>query len=156
MAEQGGGHSALLVSRISAPPKRIILTRLLLGAMCLNLLLLQTTELGARARKQPKAPEQWASLSFVVLRRTDGKPVRNASVVIHFLRQDGRQDDEGFQLKTDSDGRASIEDIPYGKLRLQVVARGLQTYGDDVEINSAKQEFVIRLNPPAGQVSIYK
>ena len=132
-----------------------VLTRLLLGAMCLNLLCLATTELWARDRKQPKAPEQWASLSFVVLRESDGKAVRNASVVIHFLRKDGSQDDEGFQLKTDSGGRAAIDDIPYGKLRLQVVAPGLQTYGEDVEINSAKQEFVIRLNPPAGQVSIY-
>src|SRR6266480_2532122 len=70
---------------------------LLLGLMCLNLFL-GTTELSARAKK-PKAPEQWASLSFVVLRETDGKPVRNASVVIHFLRRDGSQADEGFQLK---------------------------------------------------------
>ena len=133
---------------------RRTLTGLLLGLICLNLFL-GTTELSARAKK-PKTPEQFSILSFVVLRETDGKPVRNASVVIHFLRKDGSQDDEGFQLKTDSNGRTAMDDIPYGKLRLQVVAHGLQTYGEDVEINSAKQEFVSRLNPPAGQVSIYK
>ena len=131
------------------------LGRLLLGVVLLGLLSLGPSELWARG-KQSKAPEQWASVSFVVLRASNEKPVRNASVVIHFLRKDGSQDDEGFQLKTDAEGRASIEDIPYGKLRLQVVARGLQTYGEDVEINSAQQEFVIRLNPPADQVTIYK
>ena len=129
---------------------------LLLGMIFLGLLSAGTPELWARGKKQPKTPEQFSRLSFVVLRASGDKPVRNASVVIHFLRKDGSQDDEGFQLKTDSEGRAAIDDIPYGKLRLQVVAHGLQTYGEDVEINSAQQEFVIRLNPPAGQMSIYK
>ena len=106
--------------------------------------------------KKKKAPEPFSSLTFVVLRESDGRPVKNASVVLHFLRQDGSQEWEGLQLKTNTDGRASIEDIPYGKLRLQVVAHSLQTYGDDVEVNQAKQEFVIRLKPPAAQVSIDK
>ena len=133
-----------------------VLVRLLLGLMLLGLLCLGHAELWARGKKQAKAPEQFSSLNFVVVRTANGKPVRNASVVVHFLRKDGSQDDEGFQLKTDSEGRAAIDDIPYGRLRLQVVAHGLQTYGEDVEINAAKQEFVIRLNPPADQVTIYK
>jgi len=121
--------------------------------MFIGLLSLSPPELWARGKKNP---EQFSSLRFVVLRASNSKPVKNASVVIHFLRKDGSQDEEGLQLKTDTEGRAGIEDIPYGKLRLQVVARGLQTYGEDVEINSAQQEFVIRLNPPADQFSIYK
>ena len=108
------------------------------------------------AEKKKKAPEQFCSLSFVVLKDATGKPIKNASVVIHSLRKDGSQDTEGFQLKTDTDGKAFIDDIPFGKLRLQVLAHGLQTYGDDIEVNAEKQEFVIRLKPPAEQVSIYK
>jgi hypothetical protein len=108
------------------------------------------------AEKKKKAPEQFCSLSFVVLKDSTGKPIKNASVVIHSLRKDGSQDTEGFQLKTDTDGRAFIDDIPFGKMRLQVLAHGLQTYGDDIEVNAEKQEFVIRLKPPAEQVSIYK
>jgi hypothetical protein len=118
------------------------------------LLLILPLCLSAGEKKQ-KPPEQFCSLSFVVLRDTNGKPIKNASVVIHNLRKDGTQDTEGFQLKTDTDGRAFMDDIPYGKLRLQVLAHGLQTYGDDIEVNAAKQEFVIRLKPPAEQVSIY-
>lgn len=106
--------------------------------------------------KKKKAPEQFSSLSFVVLRESDGRPIKNASVVIHFLRPDGSQDNEGFELKTDSEGRASMDDFPYGKLRLQVVAHRLQTYGDDIEIKQPKQEFVIRLKPPADQDSSYR
>jgi hypothetical protein len=124
-------------------------------AAMVALLLIVPVCLGAGEKKK-KAPEQFCSLSFVVLRESDGRPIKNASVVIHSLRKDGSQDSEGFQLKTGSEGRASIDDIPYGKLRLQVVAHRLQTYGDDIEVNAAKQEFVIRLKPPADQVSIYK
>jgi hypothetical protein len=107
------------------------------------------------ASKKKKAPEQFSTLGFVVLKDSNGKPIKNASVVLHFLGKDGSQGTEGFQLKTDTDGHASIDDIPYGKMRLQVLAPGLQTYGDDIEVNAGKQEFVIRLKPPAGQVSIY-
>lgn len=109
----------------------------------------------AAGEKKKKAPEQFCSLSFVVLKDTSGKPIKNASVVVHSLKKDGSQDSDGFQLKTDTDGKASIDDIPMGKLRLQVLAHGFQTYGDDIEIKEAKQEIVVRLKPPADQVSIY-
>lgn len=120
------------------------------------LLLIVPLCLSAGEKKKRQAPEQFCALSFVVLKDSNGKPIKNASVVIHSLQQDGRQDKEGFQLKTDNDGRAFIDDIPYGKLRLQVLAHSLQTYGDDIEVKEAKQEIVIRLKPPADQVSIYK
>jgi 5-hydroxyisourate hydrolase-like protein (transthyretin family) len=107
------------------------------------------------AEKKKKAPEQFSNLSFVVLKDANGKPVKNASVVVHSVNANGEQEKDGFQLKTDTDGRAGIDDISYGKLRLQVIAHGLQTYGDDVDVNQAQQEFVIRLKPPAAQVSIY-
>ena len=106
--------------------------------------------------KKKKPPEPFCSLSFVVLRDSDSKPIKNASVVIHSLHKDGSQSSDGFQLKTAADGTAFIDDISYGKMRLQVLAHGLQTYGDDIEVNQEKQEFIIRLKPPAEQLSIYK
>jgi hypothetical protein len=105
--------------------------------------------------KKKKPVEQFCALSFVILKDSNGKPIKNASVVIHSLRKDGSQDDEGFQLKTDTDGKAHIDDIPYGKLRLQVIARSLQTYGDDIEVKEPQQEIIVRLKPPVGQISIY-
>jgi uncharacterized GH25 family protein len=106
--------------------------------------------------KKKKPAEQFCALSFVILKDSSGKPIKNASVVIHSLRKDGSQEDEGFQLKTDTDGKARIDDIPYGKLRLQVIAHNLQTYGDDIEVKEPQQEIVVRLKPPAGQISIYQ
>jgi hypothetical protein len=111
--------------------------------------------LPATAKKKPIEPEQFADLTVVVLRQSDGKPVKNASVIIGLLNRDGSPG-ESFQLKTDSDGKTSIADIPYGKIRLQAIAHALRTYGEDVEVNAADQRFVIRLQPPADQLSIYK
>ncbi len=122
----------------------VLLTLLLIVPLCLS-----------AAEKKQKPREQFCALSFVVIKDTNGKPIKNASVVVHSLRKDGSQDRDGFQLKTDNDGKAHIDDIPFGKLRLQVLAPHMQTYGDDVEIKEVQQEFVIRLKPPAEQVSIY-
>ncbi len=124
-------------------------------AVLLSLLLIVPLCLSAEDKKH-KPPEPVSTLNFVVLKDSDGTPIKNASVVIHSLGKDGNQEGEGFQLKTDSDGRAFIDGIPYSKLRLQVIAHRLQTYGDDIEVNQPQQEFVIRLKPPAGQLSIYK
>jgi hypothetical protein len=120
------------------------ITLLLIVPLCLS-----------AGEKKKKPQEQFCTLSFVVVQESNGKPIKNASVVIHSLRKDGSQDSDGFQLKTDSDGKTFIEDVPYGTMRLQVLAHRFQTYGDDIEVKDTKQEIVIRLKAPADQVSIY-
>jgi Carboxypeptidase regulatory-like domain len=97
-----------------------------------------------------------AHLDFLVVRSTNGKPVRNASVVLHPVGKDGRQSSNGLQLKTDKDGHASMDGVPFGKVRIQALAPGLQTYGEDVEVNQAEHQFTIKMNPPKEQYSIYK
>jgi hypothetical protein len=97
-----------------------------------------------------------AHLHFVVVRAYNGKPVRNAPVVMHFVSEKGKQERGGLELKTDADGRANYEGVPYGKLRVQVLARGFQTFGADYEINQPTMEITVRLNRPSGQYSIYE
>jgi hypothetical protein len=97
-----------------------------------------------------------ARIEVIVLRAYNGKPVRNASVVLHPVSKDGKQQKGGMELKTDPDGKASLDIVPYGKLRIQAIAPGLQTYGDDVEINQPDQQITIKMNRPQEQYSIYK
>ena len=97
-----------------------------------------------------------ARIEVIVLRAYNGKPVRNASVVLHPVNKDGKQQKGGMELKTDPDGKASLDIVPYGKLRIQAIAPGLQTYGDDVEINQPDQQITIKMNRPQEQYSIYK
>lgn len=95
-------------------------------------------------------------VEFVVIRSYNGKPVRNASVVVHPVNKEGKQSKTGTELKTDNDGKATLNYVPYGKMRIQAIAPGLQTYGDDIEITQPEHQITIKMNRPQEQYSIYK
>jgi len=95
-------------------------------------------------------------VEFLVVRSYNGKPVRNASVVVHPVNKDGKQSKNGTELKTDPDGKATLNYVPYGKMRIQAIAPGLQTYGNDIEINQPEHQITIKMNRPQEQYSIYK
>jgi hypothetical protein len=99
--------------------------------------------------------EQQALLKFVVVRDYNGKPIRNAGVVMHPVNEKGKQQRGGLELKTDDEGKTSFDGVPYGKLRVQVLARGFQTYGEDYDINQPEMEITVKLKRPQGQYSIY-
>lgn len=117
-----------------------------------TILILLALLVAAAAAQQPR----YANLKFVVLKEDNGKPVRNASVILHALNKQGKQAKGGMQLKTDGEGKTDFAGIPFGKLRIQVIAGGFQTYGGDHDINQPEQEFVIKLKRPKEQLSIYK
>jgi hypothetical protein len=96
-----------------------------------------------------------ATVNFKVMRDNSGKPVRNASVILHPVNEKGKQEKGGLQLKTDADGKTNFAGVPYGKLRIQVIAQGFQTFGEDYEINKTDVDIVIRMKRPADQYSIY-
>jgi hypothetical protein len=102
------------------------------------------------------AEHKSASLQFMVVKDSNGKPVRNAEIVLHPVDKNGHQKDEGLELKTHEDGKAAVNGIPYGKLRVQVIAPGFKTYGEDYDINQPNHEFTIKLQKPSEQYSIYK
>jgi hypothetical protein len=97
-----------------------------------------------------------ADLRFVVVRDYNGKPVRNAAVVLHSVTRKGKQARGGLELKTDGEGRTNIDGIPYGPLRVQVLAAGFQTFGEDYQIDKAEMEITVKLKRPGGQYSVYE
>jgi hypothetical protein len=101
-------------------------------------------------------PGPVAALSFLVLRDANGKPVRNAAVIMHAVGKHDKQERGGVELKTDAEGKASFEGVPYGKLRVQVLAPGFQTFGADYDVSQATVEITIKLKRPEGQYSIYE
>src|SRR5664280_657910 len=108
------------------------------------------------ASGQNKPSGQASSLKFVVLKDDNGKPVRNAAVILHPVAEHGKQSRGGFELKTNSEGKTESDGIPYGMLRVQVIAHGFQTFGQDYSIDKPQQELIIRLKRPQGQYSIYE
>ena len=125
--------------------------RLLVAIVCMLLI-----SVGLAASGQNKPSGQASSLKFVVLKDDNGKPVRNAAVILHPVGHSGKQAKGGFELKTDGEGKTESDGIPYGLLRVQVIAPGFQTFGQDYTIDQPEKELVIRLKRPQGQYSIYE
>lgn len=123
---------------------------IMLGAIAL--LMLAAAPLAAQKDKENE-PTTW--IYFTVVKEDNGKPVRNAAVVLHPVNEKGKQERGGLELKTDPEGKANLDGIPYGPLRVQVLAHGFQTYGEDFEIDKDKTEITIKLKRPQGQFSIY-
>ena len=131
---------------------KLSLWSLAVGLLCLFVVLSALAEPGDK-KSQYDYPV--AQLNFLVIKDANGKPVRNAGVVMHGVGKHDKQDRGGIELKTDADGKASFEGVPYGKLRVQVLAPGFQTFGEDFEINQPTMEITIKLKRPEGQYSIY-
>lgn len=107
-------------------------------------------------KKNPQPEQKTASVNLTVVRDANGKPVKNAEVVLHLVDNKGKQKQEGLELKTHDDGKAEATGIPYGKVRIQVIAPGFKTYGEDVNVDQPNMELTIKLQKPSEQLSIYK
>ena len=104
-----------------------------------------------RGRKY-KAPAATAKIQVTVLKDFNGKPIENASVIFH-----GVSDSGNMELKSDEDGKAIIDVLPIGDtVRLQIIAKGYQTYGGDYKVAKDDMAIEIRMKRPGEQYSIYK
>jgi len=107
-----------------------------------------------RGRKY-KAPPPSSTVEVTVLKADNGKPIENAAVIFHPI--EGDKDTGSMELKTNEDGKATIDVIPLGDtVRLQVIANGFQTYGQDYKIDKLQMSMQVRLSRPVPQYSIYK
>src|SRR2546430_5049038 len=76
----------------------------------------------------------------IVVKNQGGKPVDRASVVVRFIQGHsivklGKAIRTTFELRTNQDGEARIPSIPQGKILVQIIAKGFQTYGQTYEVN---------------------
>ena len=52
--------------------------------------------------------------------------------------------------------RCQASDLPQGKVRIQVIAKNYQTFGETFELDAAEKTIVIKLNPPQQQYSAHQ
>ena len=121
--------------------------------LCIFLLGLSASAQDAPRRgRKYKAPPPASRIEVVVLRDTDGKPIENAAVIFHTLKEKGN-----MELKSNEDGKALIDVLDIGEtVRLQIIAKGYQTYGADYPIDKDQMAIEIRMKRPGEQYSIYK
>lgn len=132
------------------------LTRL--SAIAAILILVSSIGLSAqdssRRGRKFKPPPPTSKIQVTVVRDDDSKPIENAAVIFH-VDMDG--DKGNMELKTNEDGKSLIDILPIGSImRLQIIAKGYQTYGQDYKIDKADMAFEVRLKRPGRQYSIYE
>lgn len=90
----------------------------------------------------------------------DGKPVDRASVVVKFVEgrsvvKLGKKIMTKWELRTNQDGLAKCPELPQGKILVQVIARGYQTFGNTFEVDEDERTIEVKLNPPQPQYSAH-
>ena len=96
----------------------------------------------------------------IVVKSQGGRPVDRASVVVRFVQGHsvvklGKAIRTTFELRTNQDGEARIPAIPQGKILVQIIAKGFQTFGQTYEVNEDEKTLEITLNPPQQQYSAH-
>jgi hypothetical protein len=99
-------------------------------------------------------PPATCTIKVTVIRSTNGKAIPNAAVVFHPM--EGDKDKGALELKSDEEGKVTIDVIPIGDtVRLQVIAPGWQTYGEDYKIDTDSKEILVKMKRPTSQYSLY-
>ena len=101
--------------------------------------------------------DESARLTLQVVAGEDKQPVVDAHVVVRFAeeRMLRRNKTTSWETKTNRKGVAVLSGIPLGAIKVQVIAKGYQTYGDEHELSQPEEELTIQLETPQGQVSAY-
>ena len=101
--------------------------------------------------------DESARLTLQVVAGEDKQPVVDAHVVVRFAEERMLRRDKttSWETKTNRKGVAVLAGIPLGAIKVQVIAKGYQTYGDEHELSQPEEELTIQLEPPQGQVSAY-
>ena len=97
----------------------------------------------------------------VHVRSIGDKPVDRAAVVVNFVEgrsvvKLGKKNITRWELRTNQDGVARIPTMPQGKVRIQVIAKGYQTFGQIFDVDQQEQAITIKLNPPQQQYSAHE
>jgi hypothetical protein len=96
-----------------------------------------------------------------VRKAANDKPVDRASVIVRFVEgrsvvKLGKKIMTSYQMRTNQDGVASMPAIPQGKIQIQVIAKGLQTFGEIIEIGEEEKTVEIKLKDPQPQFSVHQ
>ena len=97
----------------------------------------------------------------IVVKTQSGHPIDHASVVVRFVKGHsvvklGKAVRTTYELRTNQDGEARVPEIPQGEIRIQVIAKGYQTFGQIFDVTEEEKTVDITLNPPQQQYSSHQ
>ena len=104
----------------------------------------------------PASAADQTKLKIVVTTKS-GRPIDRADVVVRFGGRSvvklGKMVRTTWEMRSSQEGVAEIPDMPKGKVRIQVIAKGYQTFGDTFDVSEDERTIEIKLNPPQKQYS---
>jgi hypothetical protein len=110
----------------------------------------QSEEHGRKFKPMPPT----AHMVVTVQKGFNSKPLMNAAVIFHAVR-DGKEDGN-LEVKTDEDGKATIDVIEIGShVNVQVIANGFATYAQEIDVDGPSKELLVKMQRPVAQVSKY-
>jgi hypothetical protein len=97
----------------------------------------------------------------ITVKTQSGRPLDRAAVVVRFVEGHsvvklGKAIRTTYEVRTNQEGVAKIPEIPQGKIRIQVIAKGYQTFGQVFDITEPEKDVPITLNPPQQQYSSHQ
>jgi hypothetical protein len=101
-----------------------------------------------------------AKLTIRVL-NDSSRPIDRASVIVRFVQgraylKLGKKIRDTYELRTNQEGEVILPEIPQGKILIQVIAHGYQTFGQTFDVNEEERTFEIKLQPPQKQYSAHE
>jgi hypothetical protein len=130
-----------------------------LTPVCLTVVLSASTlfaqDSPTRRVRKYKPPPVTSKISVQVTKKFNGKPIANAAVVFNPYK-DGKEIGN-LEVKTDPEGKATIDIIPTGSLvRVQVIADGFATFAQEYQVDESSRDIAVEMLRPREQVSSYK
>ena len=108
----------------------------------------------SRRGRKYKAPPATSHIEVEVLKESTGKPLANAAVIFHAVK-DGK-DEGNLEVKTNEDGKASIDVIATGSaVDVQVIADGFATFAGEYTVTEPDRAIQVKMLRPRDQVSAY-
>ena len=97
----------------------------------------------------------------VAVRNLNGKPIDRAAVIVRFVEgrsvlKLGKKMMTKWELRTNQEGLAKVPSMPQGKVRIQITAKGYQTFGQIFDVDQNEKTIEIKLNPPQQQYSAHE
>jgi len=97
----------------------------------------------------------------IEVKTLNGSPVDRAGVVVNFVRgrakmKLGKKIRKTWEMRTNQEGMAKIPPIPQGQIRIQVIAKGYQTFGQVFDVDEPEKTIEVKLNPPQSQYSAHQ
>lgn len=89
------------------------------------------------------------------------KPIERASVILDFVEgrsiaKFGKKIRTHWETRTNQEGVAKLPPIPQGKVRVQVIAKGYQTFGNVYDVDQEEHTIEVKMNPPQAQFSVHQ